>query len=126
MSMPGDIAQALTKFQHEPPKRAQHAPATPIYSAPNQLMPLEDDSDPLPPAGLTRLQEIIGTLLHYARTVDSTLLVALGTLASAQAQELEATAQAVARLLDYCATHTEAVIRFHASEMCFHVHSDAY
>jgi hypothetical protein len=26
MSMPGYIAQALTKFQHEPPKRPEHTP----------------------------------------------------------------------------------------------------
>jgi hypothetical protein len=63
-------------------------------------------------AGLTRLQETIGTLLYHARTVDSTLLVALGTLASAQAQGTEeATTEAVTRLLDYYATHPDAVIR---------------
>ena len=31
----------------------------------------------------------------------------------------------VTQLLDYVATHSNAVIRFHASDMCLHVDSDA-
>jgi hypothetical protein len=68
-------------------------------------------------AGLTQLQVIIGTLLDYGRALDSTLLVILGTVASAQADGTEETAKAV--------THPDAVIRYHASDMCLIVHSDA-
>jgi Na+-translocating ferredoxin:NAD+ oxidoreductase RNF subunit RnfB len=71
------------------------------------------------------MQEIVGTLLHYARAIDAILLVALGPLASAQAQGTEATAKAVTQLLNYCATHPDAVIRYHASDMCLLIHSDA-
>jgi hypothetical protein len=53
------------------------------------------------------------------------MLVALGTLASAQAKGTEATAQAVTQLLNYCATHPDAIVRYHASDMQLHVHSDA-
>jgi hypothetical protein len=75
-------------FQQKPPKRPQHAPhsyAAPTYGARAQLTSPADDSASLPPAGLTRLQEIIGKLLYYDRAVDSTILVALGTLVSVQA-----------------------------------------
>jgi hypothetical protein len=34
----------------------------------------------LPPAKILRLQEVIGVLLFHARAINSTLLVALGTL----------------------------------------------
>ena len=49
--------------------------------SPNSCPP--DVSALLDAAGITRVQEIIGVLLYHARAVDNTLLVALGTLASA-------------------------------------------
>eukprot|EP00957_Ditylum_brightwellii_P153112 11654499-Ditylum_brightwellii.AAC.1 len=53
------------------------------------------------------------------------LLVAIGTIAAAQAHETEETAKAVAHLLDYCATHPDAVICYHAPDMILKVHSNA-
>jgi hypothetical protein len=53
------------------------------------------------------------------------MLVALGTIAEQQAKETEATAHAVIHLLDYCATHHDATLRYHASEMILWIHSDA-
>ena len=53
------------------------------------------------------------------------MLVALGTLASAQTKGTEATTRAAAQLLDYAATHPAAVLQFKASNMVLHVHSDA-
>jgi hypothetical protein len=53
------------------------------------------------------------------------MLVALGTLASAQTKGTEATAQAITQLLNYCATHPDATVRYNASDMYLHVHSDA-
>ena len=44
------------------------------------MAPLVDDSALLNKALITRLQEIVGTLLYYARAVDNTMLVALSTL----------------------------------------------
>jgi hypothetical protein len=126
--MPGYIAQALTKFQHESPPRPQHAPhawTAPAYGASTQLTPPEDLSAPLTPEQITRLQEINGTLMYYARAIDSTLLVAVGTVASAITEGTEATAKAVTHLLNYCATHPDAFIRYYASDMCLLIHSDA-
>jgi hypothetical protein len=84
-----------------------------------------DLSPELPPTDKTKIQEIIGTLLYYGRAVDSTILVALGSLASTQAKSTQATADAVTQLLDYCTTHPDAVVRFHASKMQLNIHSDA-
>ena len=117
------IQKALTKFQHTPGKRAQHSPHA--WTAPNSTHSSRSTSTPLNAAGLTRLQEVIGTLLYYARAIDSTMLVALDTLASAQAQGTDLTAQAVTQLLNYCATHPDVIIRYHASDMQLHAHSDA-
>jgi hypothetical protein len=73
----------------------------------------------------TRLQEVIGTLLYYARTIDSTMLVCLGTLAAAQTKGTAATTQACTQLLNYAATHPDAVIHYTASDMILKLHSDA-
>ena len=85
----------------------------------------EDESPKLNKAMIKRLKEIIGVLLYYARAVDSTMLVALGTLAATQAQGTEATMEAAVQLLNYAATHPNATIRYHASDMKLHVYSDA-
>ena len=49
----------------------------------------------------------------------------MNELASAQSQGIEATKLALLKLLDYCATHDDGKIRYFASEMVLHVHSDA-
>jgi hypothetical protein len=57
--------------------------------------------------------------------VDSTLLVGLGTLASEQTKATELTMRRVTHLLNYCATHPDAKVRFKRSDMVLHVESDA-
>jgi hypothetical protein len=128
ISMPGYIAAALHRFQHPPPKRPQDSPhrwIPPTYGATIQLAPLDDTSPALDSASTTRIQQIIGTLLYYARAVDSTMFVALGALAAAQSKGTEETAKVMAWLLDYAATHPDAVIRYSASGMILWIHSDA-
>jgi len=127
LSMPGYIEKALEAYLAERPKRPQHAPhawTAPSYGSKVQLTPPADNSEPLDAGGLTRIQRIISTLLFYGRAIDSTLLVALGTLSAAQSKGTAATAQAITQLLNYCATYPDATIRFIASEMHLHIHSD--
>ena len=52
-------------------------------------------------------------------------MLTLNELASAQSQGIEATKLALLKLLNYCATHDNAKIRYFASDMVLHVHSDA-
>ena len=53
------------------------------------------------------------------------MLAALGTIASVQAKKTEGTTQAVTQLLNYSATHPEAIVQYKASDMQLPVHSDA-
>ena len=53
------------------------------------------------------------------------MLVALGTIASEQAEGTHQTREAAVWFLNYAATHPDAVVRFRASEMQLHEHSDA-
>jgi hypothetical protein len=128
LSMPGYVAKALARFEHSPEGRPQHAPSAwskPLYSSAPQLAKEEDTSAKLDSAEITRLQAIIGTLLFYARAIDSTMLVALGSLASAQSGGTQATAKAAAHLLNYAASNPDATLRYHASDMILQVQSDA-
>ena len=129
VSLPNYIAKALQRFQHPTPTKPEHAPHAwikPNYGskAPQKPTPI-DTSPPLDKNGIKRLQEIIGTLLFYGRAVDNTMLVALNELGSAQAHGTEATAEATVKLLNYAATHPDAVIRYKASKMIYRIHTDA-
>ena len=53
------------------------------------------------------------------------MLTVLSTLATQQAKGTKATMEALTQLLNYCATHPHAVIRYHASDMMLWTHSDA-
>ena len=128
MSMPGYIPAALAKYNHPAPKRPQYAPHrynTPQYGRHVQLPEPYDDTDLLSPAGIKRVQQVTGTILYYGRAVDNTLLVALSDIASRQAKATDLTAKDTTRLLDYCATNPNAILRFHASDMILKGHSDA-
>ena len=128
LSMPNYIVKALHKFQHQTPSKPQHAPHAwnkPIYGATRQFAPDADESPKLTPPGVKKVQEIVGTLLYYALAIDNTLLVALGDLASAQAQPTEQTWDKIIWILNYAATHPNAEIQYQASDMCLQCHSDA-
>ena len=78
----------LHKYQHPPPKRAQNSPHSwnrPTYRATQQLTKAPDTTDPLELSEVKLIQKIMGTLLYYARAVDATMLVSLGTITSQQA-----------------------------------------
>jgi hypothetical protein len=126
--MPGYIKAALHKNQHPAPARPEHSPHgwnPPIYGAKTQFV-----SDPTPSPALSdkdvnKLQQLTGTLLYYARAVDRTIIIPINVLASEQSKATEVTADKVIKLLNYCNTHPESKIRYHASDMILHIYSDA-
>ena len=112
ISMPGYVKKALQRFDHDPPTKPQDAPhlwTKPNYGAKQQMTEM-DTSPSLDHSGIKRLQEVVGTPLHYGRAIDNTMLVALGTLASQQTKATEATGKALTQLLDCAATHPDAIV----------------
>ena len=85
----------------------------------------EDGSPKLDEKKVNLIQQVVGVCLYYGRAVDNTILVALSAIARKQAQATEKTMQAVMHLLDYLATHPDAKVRYHASDMVLNIHSDA-
>jgi len=96
-----------------------------IYGQKTQCTKDHDPTNPLDEKGIKRLQKIVSVLHYYARAIDCTMLPALGSLAVAQSKATETTAKACTKLLNYAATHPNAVVRYHKSEMILRIHSDA-
>jgi hypothetical protein len=67
----------------------------------------------------------MGPVLYYARGVDPTVLMPLNDIATEQTKVAEKMQAATNQMLDYLATHPDAAIRYHASDMILHIHSDA-
>ena len=126
LSMPGYVDKALVRFDMTSAKGA-NSPAVyepPDYGAKIQYDELEDDT-PVDAATKTRIQQIVGVFLFYARAVDPTLLCAVNKLASKQATPTASTAQHATRILQYASRFPNAGIVIRASDMQLHCHSDA-
>jgi hypothetical protein len=127
-SIPGYIERVLQRFHHPVPTRPQHAPHAwqkPTYGAIMQYAPTPVTSPALNAKDTKHVQEVLGTLLLYASAVDSTMLTAIGTLASQQANGTTAMLDAPTQLLNYCAMHPNAIVCYRTSDMILHVESDA-
>jgi hypothetical protein len=85
----------------------------------------ETTSPALSAKDINKLQQLMGTLLYYARAVDPTLIMPINVLAYEQSKATSDTADKVIKLLNYCNTHPETKIRYHASTMILYLHSDA-
>jgi hypothetical protein len=85
----------------------------------------ETTSPALSDKDVNKLQQLTGTLLYYARAVDPTLIMPINVLASEKSKATAVTAVKVTKLLNFCNTHPETKIRYHASGMILHIHSDA-
>jgi len=65
-------------------------------------------------------------LVSYYFTPEqlTTMLPAIGTIATQKAQGMRATMNAITQLLNYCVTNPNAVVQYYASDMVFHIDSD--
>jgi hypothetical protein len=124
---------ALIRFKHleqvsmRPPKHPQHTPSryiTSVYGAKTQYT-TRDETPPLTAQQCITIQKVTGSVLYYARAVDSTVLMPLNDIATEQTKATEKTQAATHQMLDYLAAHPDATIRYHASGMVLHIHSDA-
>jgi hypothetical protein len=121
ISMPGYVTRALSKFQHQAPKRSQHAPQQliePVYGSKQQQKPTErTGAKILDATGTKRIQSVNGTFMYYGQAVDPCILVALNEISTEQAKPTTATRNKTDMLMDYLHTYPNAVIHFYASDM---------
>ena len=78
----------------------------------------------LSPVGIKRIQDIVGTFWRYARATDPIMEKALSSKAGQQAKAAQQLKEEIEWFLDYCATHPDAITRYHASDMRLALHSD--
>eukprot|EP00543_Licmophora_paradoxa_P007764 CAMPEP_0202441050 /NCGR_PEP_ID=MMETSP1360-20130828/331_1 /ASSEMBLY_ACC=CAM_ASM_000848 /TAXON_ID=515479 /ORGANISM="Licmophora paradoxa, Strain CCMP2313" /LENGTH=170 /DNA_ID=CAMNT_0049055771 /DNA_START=1184 /DNA_END=1694 /DNA_ORIENTATION=- len=104
ISIPGYIKRALQRFQHPIPTKKEFSPhkhEIPQYGAKVQYPDDEDTSPALDATDTKRVQGVLGTLLFYGRAIDSTILPAIGTIATQQSNPTRNTMQAITKLLNY-------------------------
>lgn len=118
----------LKKYNHEEPRKPTNCPYEPYpknYGATTQDVMPEDTSPPLDKEGLKFVQQVVGSFLYLGRAIDSTILMGLNAIANEQSNPTEQTRERVLHMLDYLATHPDAIVRFYAYDMILNVHSDA-
>jgi hypothetical protein len=126
ISMPGYIRKKLQEYNHDIPK--QHWPYSPKpkqFGSEAQAPLPTDESPKLDAKGIKRIQQIVGSILYYARAVDMTVLAALGTITIKQTKATQKTKDRSIQLLDYLASNQDAKVRFHASDMIMKICLDA-
>jgi hypothetical protein len=127
-SMHGYIKSALHKYQYPATDRAEHAPHKwnlPVYGANTKYIEDGEEILDLSPKDANRLQQRGCTLLYYDRAVDPTLIMPVNVLASEQTRATADTAVKIIKLLNYCTTHPEATLQYHASDMILNIHTNS-
>ena len=126
--MPGYLPKALNQFQHEAPDGftfSSHPFTPPTYGLKVQMAKQESEEPLLDKQKNTRIRQVVGKILFYARAIDSNLLMGLNTIATQQENATARTGTLVTHILNYCATYPDAVLTFYASDMILHIHTDA-
>ena len=70
------------------------------------------------------LQQVCGTFLYYAISIDNTILPALCDISSERSKATTNTAKQVAKVLNYLTSNPQAEIQYIASGMQLAIHSD--
>ncbi len=128
VSMLEYVPKALMRFQHKAPSTPQCQPyqhAEPTSVATCQYADASDTLELLSKENKMYVQEVIGTFLYNIRCVDSSMLPALGTLATQQATPTKNMIKKIKQFLNYATTNPDAVVTYHASDMVLAGHSNA-
>ena len=128
LSMPSYIPKLLQRFA---PNIKKGAASPGVYIPPSYGAHVQyntyDNAVPTSPSpqAITRIQEIVGCFLYYARGLDSTMLTIVNDIASQQAHPTTALDNAIDRLLAYAAAYPNNELVFSASDMIMYIQSDA-
>ena len=72
---------------------------------------------------IKHIKDMVGTFAWYVQSLDPTMEAILSSIASRQSNFTENLEQEVKHFLDYCATHPNAGVRFHAIDIILEMHS---
>lgn len=127
LSMPEYVPKMLARFYPDTVLRGAASPA--VYTPPdygNRVQHVAVDNSPaLTPAEIHRLQEMIGSLLFYARAIDNTMLTAVNHVSSDQAKPTQQVLSAAHRIMQYAAAYPCHKLVYKACDMVLYIQSDA-
>jgi hypothetical protein len=126
--MPNYIQHSLHNFQHDTPSMPQHAPypwRSLTFGSKIQLTPPPDNIPLVDKKQIMRTQQVLGTLIYWARVVNPMIIPIISAIAFEQATATYTTLEKLTQLLNYCAMNPNATIQYAASDMVLHIHSDA-
>ena len=127
--MPDFAKKGLQRFKHPHPARPQHSPhpwTPPQYGKKIQYANTDTKHQPLTKDQKLYCQQIIGYYLYYGRAIDNTLLAAVGSIGTSLSTAPWTNLKSrIKHMLDYIATHPDAAVNYHASDMHLWIHTDA-
>ena len=88
-------------------------------------MEWEDTLSALDTKDRTIIQDVVGTFPYYAHAIDCTMLAALRSIATHQANPTKNTMEKTKQPLDYAATHPNTIIIYQAIKMVLATYSNA-
>jgi hypothetical protein len=101
--MPGNTKKKLQEYEHVAGKKRQTCPYSPEPKkfGTEAQAPLPLNSSPrLKTKGIKCVQQIVGSIMYYARAVDMTVIMALELIAVKQMKAKEKTMDQCIQLLD--------------------------
>ena len=128
VAIPEYVEKALQYFHHLWSNKPQDQPypqLSPNYGAKQQYAEQDDTLPMLSKKDTSFVQEVVGTFLYYAHAVNCTTLTALGSITTQQPNLTKNTMEKVEQLLDYAATHPDAIITYQVSDIVLAAHINA-
>jgi hypothetical protein len=89
-----------------------HKHTVPTYGATIQYTKDDDATNLISKEEKKYIQQVLGTFLYNGRTVDSTMLMALSSIASTQAEPTKETMENIKLFLNYSARHQDAILTY--------------
>ena len=127
VSMMGYVQADLRNLQSKATTKPQYAPYRwnqPTYGAKTQYADT-DNAELVDAQSTLYVQQVSWTFLYYVIAVDQTMLLALNTIATAQAHATTTTIGDIFWLSNYAGNHPNSTLHYHASNMILHVARDA-
>ena len=101
--MPGYIKKKIQEYGHFVPgcrQKCPHLPESKKFGSNAQAPLPPDDTPKLDAKGIKCAQQIVGSILYYARAVDMMILMALSSIAIKQTKATEKTMGRCIQFLD--------------------------
>ena len=122
------VKKAFVRLNHAVSRHPQDQPhphIKPKYGQKVQYTEAEIASPSLTATKDILLQEVLVVFLYCGRNIDSTMITTIGTIDTQESAPTENIMRNFYQSLDYSATHPDAIIDFHTSDMVLVCHSNA-